>query len=295
MDMTGEMELRHLPTQQQLQLAKLLDMDDSILSLVMGNIAKDINNLNSELRFNSAHIDSVREHAERHRKSPILILLDEWSTMGKERPRMKHLLSLLVKCQLFYAADYVADLIRVEKPERPKTGPAALVDISLTEDESVENIVRNIEYPFSSIDINVNKNQFTKASPDIPKNIIITSNSEQKTQSTARAQSDIFQQQIEQTDLIKFSRSIEIPVTVNSSESTLDNIPALSVIHQTTSNELQTNSENIPAFLLSSSDNKSANNEIPDFSGLLNAQSTQQSTFDSTDESESFTSSIKSE
>lgn len=292
MDMTGEMELRHLPTQQQLQLAKLLDMDDSILSLMMGNIAKDINNLNSELRFNSTDIDSVREHAERHKKSPILILLDEWSTMGKERPRMRHLLSLLVKCQLFFAADYVAELIRVEKPERPKTGPAALVDISLTDDEKVEDIVRNIEYPFSSIDINVNKNQFIKASPDIPKNIII---SEQKTQSTARAQSHIFQEQIEETDLIKFSRTIEIPITVNSNESTSENIPAFSAINQTTSNENEI-SENIPAFLLSSSENKSEfNNEIPDFSGLLNAQSTQQSTFDSIDESESFTSSIKSE
>lgn len=294
--MTKETELRHLPTQQQLQIAKLLDMDDSILSLIMGNIAKNINDLNSELRFNSADIDSIREHAERHKKSPILILLDEWSTMGKERPRLRHLLNILIKCQLFHAADYIADLIHAEKPKRPKTGPAALVDISLSENEAIEDMVRHIEYPFSSININANKNQFTKVSPDIHKNII-TSNHGQNSQSTARAQNKMIEEQkIEQTDLIKFSRTIEIPITVNSSESILDNIPALSIINQTTSNEHQTISENIPVILLSSTDNKSENNnDIPDFSGLLNAPSTQQSTLDSMNESESFTSSIKSE
>lgn len=294
MDMTGETELRHLPTQQQLQLAKLLDIDDSIISLVMGNVPKDINDSNSELRFNSAHIDEIREHAERHRKSSILIFLDEWSTMGKERPKMRHLLSLLVKCQLFYAADYVANLIHEEKPERPKTGPAALVDISLTEDESIESLVRDIEYPFSSIDINANKNKFSKASPDIPKNILITTNG-QITQSTARAQSEIFYEQVQQSDLIKFSQNFEIPITVNSSESIMNNIPALSAIHQTASNDVQIISQNIPALLLSSTDSNSYS-DIPALSGLLNAHSTQlQSTLDSMDESESYTSSIKSE
>lgn len=290
MDMTKETELRHLPTQQQLQLAKLLDMDDSILSLVMGKIAKNINDLNSELRFNSADIDAIREHADRHRKSPTLILLDEWSTMGKERPKMKHLLSLLVKCQLFLAADFVANLINEEKPKRPERGPAALVDITLAED--LENIVKELEYPFSSFDINANKNQFTKVSPDIPKNIVIASS--EKTQSTARAQSEIFYEQVQKSDLIKFSQNNEIPMTVNSSESAADTIPALSAFHQTSS-DLETISENIPAFLLSSPEHRS-NGDIPDFSGLLNAQSsTQQSTFDSMNDSESYTSSIKSE
>ncbi len=300
--MTGETELRHLPTQNQLQVAKLLEMDESILGLIMGNIVKNINDSNSELRFNSADIDAVREHAERQRKSSILIFLDEWSTMGKERPKIKNLLNLLVKCNLFHAADYVADLIKETKPERPKIGPAAHVDISLSDDEPIEQIVRDLHYPFSSIDINVNKNQFTKVSPDTPKNIINVSNNTQKTQSTVRVQSE----RIQESDLMKFSTSmktIEIPIMVNSSESTFDNIPALSVIHQNSSRlePPQTISENIPVFLLNSSANNGATSnlgegsDIPDFSGLLNAPQSSQITTESLNESSTYSSSIKSE
>lgn len=86
-----ELELRHLTTQKQLELAKILDVDDSILSLLMGNIVKlknldnDNDDSGSELRFSSIDIDQLREHSIRHNKSAILVLLDEWSTMGRIR------------------------------------------------------------------------------------------------------------------------------------------------------------------------------------------------------------------
>lgn len=36
------------------------------------------------------------------------ILFDEWGTSGRQRPTVSHLLQLLVKAELFRAADYVA-------------------------------------------------------------------------------------------------------------------------------------------------------------------------------------------
>lgn len=36
------------------------------------------------------------------------MFLDEWSTMGRKRPTLRLLLELLIKAELFRAADYVA-------------------------------------------------------------------------------------------------------------------------------------------------------------------------------------------
>ena len=149
-------ELRKVSVQVTQNLAKLLDGDDSILSILMGNIVKDLDNpTTSELRFTSNDIDQIRDHAQTIRKSPLLILLDEWSTMGKNRPKLCHLLALLTKCQLFRAADYVSDLIGESKPERPKEGPAARVDLDLPED--IEGVVNGMDYPFTGSDLNYNR------------------------------------------------------------------------------------------------------------------------------------------
>lgn len=158
MEISQETEIRSLDASITQRLANFFDGDDSILGLLMGNIAKKFDDPNSELRFTSKDIDSVRNHALQLRRSPILILLDEWGTMGRNRPRVHHLHSLLVKCQLFRAADYIARLINEPSANRPATGPAARVDISLPDD--IESAVNGMSYPFSVEDANQDKLNF---------------------------------------------------------------------------------------------------------------------------------------
>lgn len=156
---TRDMEIRNLPPSITQNIAQRLEGDDSVLSLMMGNIVKDLENpLTSELRFTSSDIETIRNHAHQLRKSAILIFFEEWSTMGgRHRPRLYHLLELFVKCQLFRAADYVATLIGAPTPERPLVGPSAHIDISLPDD--VESLVNGMDYPFGIETANLDRPQ----------------------------------------------------------------------------------------------------------------------------------------
>jgi hypothetical protein len=308
--LSKELELRHLPIQKQLELAKILDCDDSVLNLLMSNIRKDLNSedLKSELRFNSVDIDAIRKHSDVHRKSAILILLDEWSTMGKRenRPKMKHLFSLLIKCQLFQAADFVAELIGEEYPDRPLNGPGAKVNISL-DNEQIEELVNDLNYPYSSVDIKINQNNFVKPSintPDIRFNSESGNNHHnyndhninndlQRTSSTAAAR-DRSQQldrenAADMSDLIKFSTSnvpnlshnvidnniavsnVEIPMTVNSNyQNHSVFIPALTgLISNASSNNNSSSSQNESAYLPECLQSLEIKSDLPDFSGLI--------------------------
>lgn len=48
------------------------------------------------------------EQAVQKQRNAAEIFLSEWGTMGKNRPTLGILLNLLVKAELFRAADYVA-------------------------------------------------------------------------------------------------------------------------------------------------------------------------------------------
>jgi Tube Death domain len=152
-----ESELRILPVSVTQQLAKLLDGDDSILSLLMGSVVKDLDNPSSELRFTSNDIELIRNHSQEIRKSPIMIFLDEWSTMGKNRPKLRHLLTLLIKCHLFRAADYLANYLGEQQPKRPQNGPAARVEIDIDIPDEIVDVVNGFNYPFSGSEINRNQ------------------------------------------------------------------------------------------------------------------------------------------
>lgn len=149
-----ETEIRNLPVSIIQNIAQLLAGDDTVLGLLMGNIVSDVNDPNSGLRFTSGDIDLIRN---RHHSTldQISLLFDEWGTMGRNRQRVRHLLNLLIRCQLFRAADYVAQLLNDQKPARPTTGPAALVDISLLGD--VEVLVNGLDYPSSGELLNLNQ------------------------------------------------------------------------------------------------------------------------------------------
>ncbi|KAG5670193.1 hypothetical protein PVAND_000471 [Polypedilum vanderplanki] len=288
-NITRDLELRHLPTIHQLNLSKILDVDDSVLSLLMSNIVKDLDNPSSQLRFNSTDIDDLREHSLRHGKSSILILFDEWSTMGKNRPKVKHLLDLLTKCQLYRAADFVSELLNEAHPIRPNTGPAARVNISLDEsEESIENIIANLNYPFSSINLTkINRINYEKPAINTPNmnfvNEASLNGNNHDNQPTVTVASE---QQI--SDLIIFSKSFSthiplvveesrqdttnsnsmaIPMTVNSSDNIESNfIPAIS--------RLIESENNIPVFLqsnnISSQSQEQHQSDVPDFLDLMN-------------------------
>lgn len=149
-----DVEIRNLNMMTIQSIAQQLAGDDTVLGLLMGNIVRDVDNPNSGLRFTSGDIDLIRNR-EHSTLSQITLLIDEWSTMGKMRPRVRHLLNLLVRCQLFRAADFVAQLLNEPNPQRPATGPAAVVDISLPSD--VEAIVNGLDYPMSGELLNHNQ------------------------------------------------------------------------------------------------------------------------------------------
>lgn len=155
----GETELRLLSPAVTSIIINFFDGDDQVFSLFMGHIPKDLETPNcAELRFSSSDIDAIRLHANNQnpRESPFRILFEEWGTMGTNRPKLKHLVKLLTKCQLFRASEYIARMTIGEPlPERPMTGPAAQVDISLPSE--LENMINGMAYPFS-VD-NVNKNR----------------------------------------------------------------------------------------------------------------------------------------
>ncbi|KMQ90464.1 protein tube [Lasius niger] len=82
----------------------------------------------------------IEQTAYGNKRNAAEMFLDEWSTMGRKRPTLRLLLELLIKAELFRAADYVAcDILKQERPRRPDYGPAASIDIS---DATINNLLR---------------------------------------------------------------------------------------------------------------------------------------------------------
>jgi len=121
-----DMEIRKLRPAELYSLGSILSISDSwkkLMAIVpkQGNIPK----------FSSDHISIIEQTAHRDKRNAAQIFLDEWSTMGKKRPTLQLLLELLIKAELFRAADYVAcNILKQERPKRPDYGPAASIDIS---------------------------------------------------------------------------------------------------------------------------------------------------------------------
>ncbi|TGZ38095.1 protein Tube isoform X1 [Temnothorax longispinosus] len=121
-----DMEIRKLRPAELCELGSILSISDSwkkLMSIVpkQGNASK----------FSSDHISKIEQTARKDIRNAAQIFLDEWSTMGRKRPTSKFLLELLIKAELFRAADYVAcDILKQERPKRPDYGPAASIDIS---------------------------------------------------------------------------------------------------------------------------------------------------------------------
>uniref|UniRef100_A0A034WAN9 protein tube n=1 Tax=Bactrocera dorsalis TaxID=27457 RepID=A0A034WAN9_BACDO len=92
------------------------------------------------------------------------ILIQEWSTSGRkhERPTVGLLLQLLIKADLWNAADFVAEhFLNEPPPERPLEGPGAKVDISIPTEclRSVVDFVNDsVGYPDTeTLNDNINR------------------------------------------------------------------------------------------------------------------------------------------
>lgn len=273
--LSGDLEIRMLPVQVSQNLFRFFEGDDSILSLMMGNITTDLENPNSTFRFTSSDETSIRDHAPVLMKSPVLILIDEWSTMGKERPRLRHLLALLIKCQLFRAADYLAQLLGQSEPNRPVDGPAAFVDIELP--DAAENMVNGIVNPF---DVNLD-NHVSNRRPNSP-NINFASRTNNVTVSAIRPSLPL----IGSFPLIPTTSNPRIkPVEAQSSQSFL---PALSILQNSdripftvNPEQIASLSENLPVIssLMLNGDSHSQTDELPAVLGSFEARSNQNDSF----------------
>lgn len=155
------------------RVIELIEGDETILDLLMGNITNDPNDVNSGQKFTEKHRTQLMNavNSSAGRRSAAAIFIDEWITMAdrssKKLPTVHNLLDVLVRCQLFRLADYVASIAGNSRPIRPNSGPAKRVDISIP-GESVELMLDGMQYPFDDSVNSVNRDR-SKPSPNSPR------------------------------------------------------------------------------------------------------------------------------
>lgn len=84
-----------------------------------------------------------------------MMLIEEWGTSGRKRATVNDLFELLIRVELYRAADFVAtDILQETPPERPNSGPGAKIDIFLPpeeiDEEQMNEILQNVDYPNTS-------------------------------------------------------------------------------------------------------------------------------------------------
>ncbi|XP_058453322.1 uncharacterized protein LOC131431552 [Malaya genurostris] len=133
---------------------KLEDDWRTLFYLIPSDIADiDLPDGRYKKKYNGTQEQELDSYCERQRISRACQLLEEWGTSGKKekRPQLGHLLQLLIKGNLFRAADYVAkDLLKDAPPERPSCGPAAPIDIDRVLDGELEKMLDAASYPNST-------------------------------------------------------------------------------------------------------------------------------------------------
>jgi hypothetical protein len=204
---------------------------DDMLEVLMGNIPKNLDDpINSSKRFGLKDIDVIRNHARSNGISSIPIFFDEFVTMtlGSSRPTIGNLHHVLISCGFFRAADYLADKMGIPRHERPHSGPAKKVDISLPGEF---NELQLPSVPSDPIGVNIDRR---KSSPVSPKIELTRSTNQTYENGTNQPNTPDLKpptqnlpilSQKEMSDLIKFSKSKE------NSEPIDGEIPLLSIFH----------------------------------------------------------------
>nr|BBE08133.1 serine/threonine-protein kinase tube-like [Plautia stali] len=121
-----DVEIRKLNAKTVFDLSQILDVEQS-WKLVMANI---VDMESGTCKYSVEHINLIEKTSENQKRSSTEILLEEWGTSGRKRPHISDLLHVLVKSELYRAADYVSlHLLKQAPPLRPTSGPAAPVAI----------------------------------------------------------------------------------------------------------------------------------------------------------------------
>lgn len=124
MSRTGNCEIRHLNAAARDFLATILDACDGWRRLA-SVITKSPTN--SEPLYNDGHLKVLAGG----KRSPTLLLFDDWGTRGPVRPTVKILCDYLVKIDQFRAAHYLAtEVLKEESLERPEHGIAARIPLT---------------------------------------------------------------------------------------------------------------------------------------------------------------------
>lgn len=204
-------EIRKLRPAELYKLGQILSIQDSWKKL-MAIIPKD--NGSNLPKFNVEHFSMIEQAAQQGNAAELF--LSEWGTIGKRRPTLGYLLSLLTKAQLFRAADYVAgELLNEELPKRPQYGPAAPVDISneikrlLEDKEELENFNFNESLVFelpTQVDDNETVNPNVMNDSSLERNMQSTQLiSSKRKHNKKQLENDEGTLNAQMSDLIKFS------------------------------------------------------------------------------------------
>ncbi|CAK9800808.1 Protein Tube [Anthophora quadrimaculata] len=269
-------ELRKLRPAELYTLGQILNISDSWKKLMAIVPKEDACNLP---KFTTEHFSIIEQAAQQQRRSAAEIFLSEWGTMGKNRPTLRILLNLLVKAELFRAADYVAgDILNDELPKRPERGPAAPVDISdevinklLEEKMKLQNLGFNESLIFG-LPSKVNNNE--TANPNAVHNTMNNSSLEGNMQSTKlvsakgkhnenRSENAKGASNLQISDLIKFSSKQNIEHVYEQQEMSSRELPVFLNEFRQTEEQMKLNqevlSQELPVFL---NNNSSMSNNI---------------------------------
>ncbi|KAF2880647.1 hypothetical protein ILUMI_25541 [Ignelater luminosus] len=122
-------------------------------------------------RYISDHFRLLEDASFKTQRPCLEILFCEWGTSGRVRPDLGHLLHLLIKAELYRAADYVAIVLLEQlSPIRPQKGPAALVNTTLPDlrEQEIKNIVESLNYPSSLISYLISNSQDVNLNSNVP-------------------------------------------------------------------------------------------------------------------------------
>lgn len=223
-------------------------------------------------KYNSEHFRLIENGSLKFRRLCTDILLEEWGTSGRVLPTLGHLLHLLVKAELFRAADYIAvELLKRDPPPRPTNGPAAPVNVELPPKstkpvnvyDDFRDLLDSIDYPSSAIELMRNHSYESSHSDNaavIPQIII----SESPNSVTADNEEPVF----------------HTPIPLQKQQSTNDHNGAVSDMIKFSTNVIQTDSppteDNLPNFdLIYSPSNESETTQLDnDNSHSTNASTT---------------------
>lgn len=124
-------EIRKLPFGSLTRIIDILEIDHDWKKL-MSQIPKHPQNSYFEPKYNNEHIRLIENDSQLSGRKCTAILFEEWGTSGRIRPTLSTLKDILLKCEMYRAADEVASLLREAPPQRPTNGPAAPIDTDVS-------------------------------------------------------------------------------------------------------------------------------------------------------------------